>query len=183
MTLSEARWLSKCTVSERATDTEAALSLCAKCAGKAGAKLGCVKGSASSQILALGQGSLHPHPQPPHGPAIWEELLLLQQLLETTRRAGNTLRQPAGIRSTSQREYAPPANGWCWSPASRQRSHVQLSFPHCKLGLLGSPTADWVVDLSGPEQLPPAISANKRPLSSRVEQGTGVERAVLLLRN
>lgn len=95
----------------------------------------------------------------------------------------NTVCQPTGIRSASQREYAPPANGWCWSPASRQRSHVQLSFPHCKLGLLGSLTADWVVDLSGPEQLPPAISANKRPLSSRVEQGTGVERAVLLLRN
>lgn len=111
MTLSEARWLSKCTVAERATDTEAALSLCAKCAGKDGAKLGCVKGSTSSQILALGQGSLHPHPQPPHGPAIWEELLLLQQLLETTRRAGNMLRQPTGIRSASQREYAPPANG------------------------------------------------------------------------
>lgn len=69
-----ARWLK-----EPLTQTEATLSLHAKCAGKAGAKLGCVNGSASSRVLALGQGSLHPHPQPLHGPAIWEELVLLEQ--------------------------------------------------------------------------------------------------------
>lgn len=64
---------------EALTQTEATLSLHAKCAGKAGAKLGCVNGSASSRFLALGQGSLHPHPQLLHGPAVWEELVPLQQ--------------------------------------------------------------------------------------------------------
>lgn len=82
--------------------TEATLSPCAKYAGKAGAKLGCVNGSASSQILALGQGSLGPHPQAPHGPAIWEGLVLLQQLLEAAHPAGNVLRQPPGMRSAGR---------------------------------------------------------------------------------
>lgn len=154
-----ARWLK-----EPLTQTEATLSPCAKCAGKAGAKLGCVNGSASSQILALGQGSLHPHPQPPHGPAIWEELLL-QQLLEGTRGTGNVLHWLVLVSRIPSEELC------------------ALVLPPCKLGLLGSLTADWVVDLSGPEQLPPAISANKRPLSSHVEQRTAVERAMPLLRN
>lgn len=87
---------------KRHRQTEATLSPCAKCAGKAGAKPGCVNGSASPLILALGQGSLLPHPQAPHGPAIWEELVLLQQLLEAAHPAGNVLLQPLGIRSAGQ---------------------------------------------------------------------------------
>lgn len=160
---------------KRHRQTEATLSPCAKCAGKAGAKPGCVNGSASPLILALGQGSLPPTHRHPTAQPSGRSWCFCSSCWRR--------RIPQGMCSSSPWEYALPARA-VLVPRIPQRSHVGLFLPLCQLGLLGSlAAADWVVDLSGPERLPPAIRANKRPLSSRAEQRAAVGSAMLLLRN
>lgn len=172
VTLSKARWLSKCTLAERGADTNRGypVTMCQVC-WQGWGQAGLCEWQLFLSNPGSQEGSLHP--QPPHGPAIWEELVLPQQLLETTHGTGNTLCQPPGIRS------GPRAALVSRSP---RRSHADCSCPTASSGCWA--VCSWLGgDLSGHDQLPPAASADKRPLWSPVEPRTAAERAMLLLRN
>lgn len=97
-----ARWLNEPLLQNRG-DRHRVPNVSARLRGK----LDCVNGSPSSQVLALEQGSLHPHPQPPHaghGPAGREGLLrpraasrsecVPERICSTQPRAGVSFQKP-----------------------------------------------------------------------------------------
>lgn len=101
--------------------TEAALSPCAKCAGKAGL--------CESWRFLSNPGTRAGLPSPPPtgtpGPATWEELVLYSSCWRQS--------MAQGIRCTGHQEYAVPAR-LCWSAGSPQRSHAGLLLPTASWG-------------------------------------------------
>lgn len=148
VTLSEASWLSKCTLTKRAADTNRGytVTVCQMCQRGSGA-------SWAVWMAALPRSSWHFH----RAPLTPTHSHPTRAMAQPPRKGCCDCGQPPTVNA-SQRHYAPHGQGLVlvsWSP---RKSRLQLFFPPAQVWQL-----TWV-DLGGPEQHPPAISAYKRPL-------------------